>query len=460
MSSKSVDVLICGAGIAGISTAYHLAVERGIRDVLLVDERPPLSLTSDKSTECYRNWWPGPGDAMVSMMNRSIDILERLAGESGNIFQLNRRGYLFATAEPARLETFRAHGEEAADLGAGPLRIHDGKSGGPAYQPASLEGYHHQPIGADLITDPALIREHFPYLSEATVGVIHARRAGWFGAQQLGMYMLERARAAGVRLRTGRVTGLDLRGDRIQGARIQDNGTEEVIATRQVVNAAGPFVDELAGMAGLKLPVFSELHTKLSIQDHLGLFPREAPLLIWADPQRLPWKPEEIQLLAEDPETHFLLETFPEGIHARAEGPLDSNVVLILWTYHTDPVQPTFPIPQDPFYPEIALRGMAALVPAFEAYFERPPRPFVDGGYYTKTQENRPLVGPLPVEGFWIIGALSGFGLMAGPACGELLSLHIAGEALPSYSDRFLLSRYQDPQYRRLLETWDRTGQL
>jgi len=50
--------------------------------------------------------------------------------------------------------------------------------------------------------------------------------------------------------------------------------------------------------------------------------------------------------------------------------------------------------------------------------------------------------------------------LMAGPACGELLSLHIAGEALPSYSDWFLLSRYQDPQYRRLLETWDRTGQL
>ena len=34
----------------------------------------PLSLTSDKSTECYRNWWPGPGDAMVRLMNRSIDL--------------------------------------------------------------------------------------------------------------------------------------------------------------------------------------------------------------------------------------------------------------------------------------------------------------------------------------------------------------------------------------------------
>jgi hypothetical protein len=27
---------------------------------VIVGERPPLSRTSDKSTECYRNWWPGP----------------------------------------------------------------------------------------------------------------------------------------------------------------------------------------------------------------------------------------------------------------------------------------------------------------------------------------------------------------------------------------------------------------
>ncbi|PYO33053.1 MAG: FAD-dependent oxidoreductase, partial [Candidatus Rokuibacteriota bacterium] len=87
MSAKTADVVICGAGIAGIAAAYHLAVRRGVTDVVLVDERPPLSLTSDKSTECYRNWWPGPGDAMVAVMNRSIDLLEDLARESGNVFR-------------------------------------------------------------------------------------------------------------------------------------------------------------------------------------------------------------------------------------------------------------------------------------------------------------------------------------------------------------------------------------
>ncbi|TMC54094.1 MAG: FAD-binding oxidoreductase, partial [Chloroflexi bacterium] len=97
---KTADVIICGAGIAGIASAYQLTVKHGLRNVLLVDERAPLTLTSDKSTECYRNWWPGPGAAMVGMMNRSIDMLDALAHESSNIFHLNRRGYVYATADP------------------------------------------------------------------------------------------------------------------------------------------------------------------------------------------------------------------------------------------------------------------------------------------------------------------------------------------------------------------------
>ena len=60
------DAVVCGAGIAGIAAAYALA-DSGLKRVLIVDPGAPLSLTSDKSTECYRNWWPGPGDAMVAM---------------------------------------------------------------------------------------------------------------------------------------------------------------------------------------------------------------------------------------------------------------------------------------------------------------------------------------------------------------------------------------------------------
>ena len=74
--TESANIVIVGAGIAGISAAYHLAVKQGMRNVVMIDERDPLTLTSDKSMECYRNWWPGPNDHMVCFMNRSIDLME------------------------------------------------------------------------------------------------------------------------------------------------------------------------------------------------------------------------------------------------------------------------------------------------------------------------------------------------------------------------------------------------
>ncbi|MFN3333593.1 MAG: FAD-dependent oxidoreductase, partial [Caldilinea sp.] len=97
MSHPNSEVVICGAGIAGIAAAYHLAVKQGVRNVVLVDERAPMTLTSDKSTEAYRNWWPGPDDAMLRLMNRSIDLLEALDAETNHRLRLNRRGYLYVT---------------------------------------------------------------------------------------------------------------------------------------------------------------------------------------------------------------------------------------------------------------------------------------------------------------------------------------------------------------------------
>ena len=44
MSVKTAEVVICGAGIAGIAAAYHLAVRRGVTDIVLVDERPSVDV--------------------------------------------------------------------------------------------------------------------------------------------------------------------------------------------------------------------------------------------------------------------------------------------------------------------------------------------------------------------------------------------------------------------------------
>jgi glycine/D-amino acid oxidase-like deaminating enzyme len=88
------------------------------------------------------------------------------------------------------------------------------------------------------------------------------------------------------------------------------------------------------------------------------------------------------------------------------------------------------------------------------------PKPYVDGGYYTKTRENRPLIGPLPVPGSYICSAFSGFGIMASCAAGELLARHVTGAQLPGYAAAFQPDRYADPAYAKLLETWGDSGQL
>src|SRR3954468_14630056 len=93
------DIVICGAGLAGAAAAYHLTIGGRAGRVLVVDQYEPLTLTSDKGTQGYRNWWPGPDDTMLRLVSRSIDLLEETARESGNVFRMNRRGYLFATGD-------------------------------------------------------------------------------------------------------------------------------------------------------------------------------------------------------------------------------------------------------------------------------------------------------------------------------------------------------------------------
>jgi len=328
------------------------------------------------------------------------------------------------------------------------------------YVPAPAHGFEGQPDGADLLLDQALIRAHFPYVAENTVALLHARRCGWFSAQQLGMYMLEQAREHGVQLIRGQVTGVDTSGGQVRAVQVGHAGATSTIATPLFVNAAGPMQRAVGQMLGVDIPVFAERHIKIAFNDHLHALPRDAPMVIGIDDIQLPWSDDERAALAEDDDTRWMLERLPSGVHCRPEGHGESTSLLILWNYHLDPVAPTFPIAVADHEPELALRGMATIIPGLARYIDRAPKPYIDGGYYMKTHENRPLIGPLPIAGAYIIGALSGYGLMAACAAGELLAAHVCGTVLPHYAPAFLLARYQDQEYQKLLENWGDQGQL
>jgi len=213
-------------------------------------------------------------------------------------------------------------------------------------------------------------------------------------------------------------------------------------------------------LLGIDLPVFCERHAKVAFNDVLGAVPRWAPMTIWTDPVRLPWSDEERRELAASAEHKRLVEEFPAGVHGRPEGAGESPVVLMIWTYDIEPVEPTFPVEFDPLYGELCLRGMSRMIPTLASYLARLPRVFVDGGYYTKTRENRLLAGPLPIEGAYVLGALSGYGLMSSNGAADLVADHITGRPIPAYARAFLPTRYDDPAYRALLERWGDSGQL
>lgn len=414
---RTADIVIVGAGIAGVSAAYHLAVEHDFKDVAVVDPRHPLTLTSDKSTECYRNWWPDR--PMADLMNRSIDLFEELADEID--YGLNQRGYLFVTGDRQNFYQLADHEIRARELG----------------------------VRADLL-DAEDLKTHYGYITDDAVGAVRVGRAGWFRAQDLGRWLLDRARDDGVELVNASVTSIDA------GTIGLSDGTS--VAAPTVVIAAGPSSKDVASLAEIDLPLFSELHLKVAFKDHLGVIPRDAPMTIWSDTQTIDWTDEERAELKSLGREELLGE-MPASCHFRPEGGPDSSYILALWEYRRLVMEPTWPIPDDPLYPEIVMRGLATMVPGLQAYRDRLPESHVDGGYYTKTGENRPLVGPSGVEGIHLLVGLSGFGVMASAGAADLLSRHIAGEELPDYSDAFLLSRYENPGYLAEIDS-GASGQL
>jgi len=265
------------------------------------------------------------------------------------------------------------------------------------------------------------------------------------------------AKSHGVTLIDDRVIGGGTAGGRVERVYL---GSGAEIRTEVFVNAAGPLLAQVGEMLGLSLPVYSELHMKASINDTLGVVDRDAPLLIDVDPQVLDWSEQERAWLSEDEETRWLLDPLPSGAHVRPEGAGDADSILMLWDTRNHAVEPVLPAPSDPMAPEVTLRGLCKMLPGMAQYLERMPKPYLDSGYYTKTEENRPLASPLGVPGAFLIGAMSGYGIMAAAGLGELLAAHITGDTLPHYAPAFDLRRYQDVEYQDALASWGDSWQL
>jgi len=423
---KKANITICGAGIAGIAAAYYLAVKYHQKQVILVDKHQPMTLTTSKSGENFRDYWPQP--CMTALTERSLELMKELADDSDDAFAMRHSGYDFISESIGR-EIFPTAHLDDPDNANNLVRI----------------------------TGSEEIQAIQPCLGDSIQQLVRIKNAGAIDVHAMGSLLLSRARKAGVKFIQASIEGIE-RSPSGFTLSLSDNSANSQLETEKLLLTPGPFINELAAMLGLSLPVESILQRKFVIPDPLKLIPRDMPFSIFADPQHLNWSEEDKSLIAENPEYRWLLDEFPAGLHIKPEG---AGNIKLGWAYNRQPESPQWQAADDVDFPNVTLRGASRFIPALAAYVEQPPTPIVQfSGYYTRTPENLPLIGPLQCDGLYTVSALAGYGTMAACSAGELCAAWMTGEELPPYAHYFHPDRYVDTTLMAEINQVSSDGQL
>lgn len=440
MKANDVEILVIGAGIAGLATAYYLAVEHKRPRLLIVDEGQPMALTSAQSGENYRNWWPHP--TMAEFTDHSTDLMEDIARRTGNRFHMTRRGYLLVTREekPEDLlrQLYAGYGASASKL----IRLHEGA--GRNYAPPLSADWQAAPDGVDVLMGRDLIQQYYPAFDKEVATALHIRRAGDISGQQLGQYMLEAMRPLGAQFQQARVTGI-AKTDRFV-VEVNADGARQTIKADIVVNAAGPFAAHIAAMHGEDLPILNVLQQKIAFVDRAGAVDRKLPFAIDLDGQTLAWSDDERAELAAAPEFARLLAPMPGSIHCRPDGGDHGEWIKLGWAFNEEQITAPVREPElNSYFPEVVLRAASRLQPRLAQYLGALPRDRVHyGGYYPMTKENWPLIGAAKTPGVFLATALSGYGTMGACATGDLCARAVVGAPVPAFARSLSLARYDD----------------
>ncbi|KAI8850862.1 FAD dependent oxidoreductase [Chytridium lagenaria] len=455
--SQHFDVVICGGGLLGASTAYHLVENaKGPLKVLIVEKDDPLMLTSSKST--VRNFYP-QFESMTRLANRSIDIIADLSKESGNAFGFQRKGYVFLSAHKEKMQSYAEMAKSAEENGSGSVRFHGSMAN------FRKDKYMTSGDGIDLIDDPEIIKELVPGCTPDVQVMMHVRKAGYLDVFQLGKLVIEKAMSKGVTIVKGVVEDVDWRKNSdsqvVDSVRIRypDSQTLSKVKTDAFVIASGPYLREIGDKCGVNFPVINELHARVAITDPMGIVPSESAFTIWSDNIDLPFSDAERNAVEkahrENPSLGYdkLLKTIEvpgiAGAHARPVLPTENGGVrqfFGIWTYENDDIidaaVPPFPPPIPPLYGAIILRGLSRMYPGLKSYFPTSHTSFlstsrgatlnVESGYYCKTEDNTPLLGRVAktdggvkVHGMYSCAGVSGFGVMCSQSAGEGVAVQV-----------------------------------
>lgn len=358
----------------GASTAYHLA-KKGCKDVVLLERN--LLFGQEATGKCaggIRYQFATEVNVRLSLV--SLPMLDRFEEDLGQPIDLRRCGYLFLLTDERDVASFRAQIAMQRRLGARTELL----DGGEVRARLPLMRLDDVLAGSwnpdDGLADPN--------------GVVQGYISG---ARRLGAECLNETEVVGIRVVNGRVCAVQT--------------SRGSIATRVVVNAAGPWAGQVGVMAGVEVPVVP-VRRQIAVTTPIPQLPADFPFVI----------------------------DFAQNLYFHREGPglltgmsnLNEKVGFDQRVDHDwELVHFAAAVQRMPLLGDVGISSRWA-------------------GLYEVTPDAHPILGRVPeVEGFYCIAGFSGHGFMHGPVCGLLLAEEVLdGRAHTLDIDSLRLSRFRE----------------
>ncbi len=275
------EIIVIGGGIIGCSTAYHLA-KAGAKDVLLLERHKLTSGTSFHAAGLVGQLRTSA--SVTKLLKYSVELYRTLEAETGQATGWKMNGGLRLACNEERMTEIKRQATTAHSFG---LDMH------------LLSPKEAQDLWPLMNVDDVVGAAFLPTDGQANPSDITLSLAK--GARMRGVEIVEGVEITGLRLKDGRITGVEI--------------GEHVIGCEKLVICAGQWSKEIGRMAGISVPVQSVEHQYI-VTEACGA-PRDLPTL--RDPDRLIYYKEEVGGLVmggyEPNPIAWAVDGFPKNFH-------------------------------------------------------------------------------------------------------------------------------------------------
>lgn len=225
---NKANIVIIGAGISGLSTAYNLA-KKGMKDIVVIDKSFITSGSTGRCGAGVRQQWGTKLNCILA--KKSIEFFTTANQELGyeKDIEFKQEGYLILSTSKEEDEVFKKNVEVQNSIGI-PSKILTVEE--------ALEIVPH--LNKDAFTSASFCK------TDGHVNPFLMSEAYYLAARKLGVKFYFYEEVLKIEVNDNKITKV-----------ITD---KHEFSTDKVVNAAGGFSHEVGEMVGIDLPTFSENH--------------------------------------------------------------------------------------------------------------------------------------------------------------------------------------------------------